>query len=244
MIGGSSLERVAEPLARAEELSLARRLAALERQLPQVPPALTVALSREVGARGTSVARELGARLGWQVYDHELLERVAQDMRSRVELLESVDERQISWLQECLEAFRTSPTICEAGYVCHLVETVITLGARGHCVIVGRAAVHILPPATTLRVRLFADWEDRLAAISQERGLSRPEAAEYVKETERRRTGFTREHFHKDPTDPRHYDLILNTSRLPLAECAELLENAARRMESRVSASRIPVPIP
>ena len=30
---------------------------------------------------GTSVAREVGHRLGWTVYDHELLERVATDIR-------------------------------------------------------------------------------------------------------------------------------------------------------------------
>ena len=242
MMLGTSLERVAEPLARAEELSRARRLAGAERPLPQVAPALTVALSREVGARGTSVARELGARLGWKVYDHELLERIAKDMKARVELLESVDERQISWLQECLEAFPSSPTICAAGYVRHLVETLLTLGAHGHCVIVGRGAVHVLPAETTLRVRLFADWEDRLAVISQERGLTRTAAAEYVKQTERERIGFTREHFHKDPADPRHYDLILNTSRISAAECAELLVQVVRRLEARGSQSRVRVP--
>ena len=43
----------------------------------------TVAVSRESGARGTSTAREVGARLGWTVYDHELLERIAQEMKLR-----------------------------------------------------------------------------------------------------------------------------------------------------------------
>jgi hypothetical protein len=34
-------------------------------------PAFTIALSRQVGARGNSVATEVGARLGWPVYDRE-----------------------------------------------------------------------------------------------------------------------------------------------------------------------------
>ena len=38
--------------------------------------AFTIAVSRQVGARGSSVAREIGARLGWPVYDRELLEQI------------------------------------------------------------------------------------------------------------------------------------------------------------------------
>src|SRR4051812_8217077 len=33
------------------------------------PRGLTVALSREAGARGTTIARKLGELLGWQVFD-------------------------------------------------------------------------------------------------------------------------------------------------------------------------------
>ena len=34
-------------------------------------PALTIALSRQAGAGGTEVARRVGERLGWPVYDRE-----------------------------------------------------------------------------------------------------------------------------------------------------------------------------
>src|SRR5690242_4965065 len=67
--------------------------------------AFTIALQREAGVPGTSIAREIGRRLKWQVYDHELLERIAQEMGLRVSLLESIDEKRQSWLRESLEAF-------------------------------------------------------------------------------------------------------------------------------------------
>src|SRR4051794_15755495 len=85
--------------------------------------ALTIAVSRAAGAPGTSVAREVGARLGWQVYDQELLEKIAQDMGLRTTLLESVDERRVNWLQEAMEAFAGLPTVSEPTYVKHLVTT-------------------------------------------------------------------------------------------------------------------------
>src|SRR5579872_1895390 len=72
-------------------------------------PAFTVALSREAGTQGTAVARELGSRLGWPVYDHELLERIAQEMGVRTALLESVDEKRMSWLLEAFGQFMAVP---------------------------------------------------------------------------------------------------------------------------------------
>ena len=54
---------------------------------PQVPSSLTIAVSREAGSRGGSIARRAAAKLGWQVYSQEMLEYIAQDgnFRSGVE---------------------------------------------------------------------------------------------------------------------------------------------------------------
>ncbi len=74
--------------------------------LRQAPPAFAIALSREAGTRAGDIAREIGARLAWPVFDRELIERVADDLGLRSSLLEAVDEKQISWIQESVESFR------------------------------------------------------------------------------------------------------------------------------------------
>src|SRR3954470_16594898 len=43
------------------------------------PSGLTIALSRESGARGGSIAKRVGRKLGWQVVDQETLEFLTQD---------------------------------------------------------------------------------------------------------------------------------------------------------------------
>ena len=45
----------------------------------QAPLGLAIAVSREAGARGGTIARLVGRRLGWQVYDQDLLEYMAHD---------------------------------------------------------------------------------------------------------------------------------------------------------------------
>lgn len=156
---------------------------------------LTIALSRESGARGSSTAREVGKRLGWTVYDRELLERIAQELNLRTSLLESVDEKQVTWLQECVLAFASVPSVSGSTYLRHLVPTVLSLAALGECVIVGRGAAQILPVATTLRVRLVAPLEWRIAAMSKKLGVSREEAARTVERIDRERVRFVKDSF-------------------------------------------------
>lgn len=194
--------------------------------------AFSIAISRESGARGTSTAREVGTRLGWAVYDHELLERIAQEMKLRTSLLESVDEKKVSWLQECVEAFASVPSVNSSAYVRHLTETLFSLATHGECVIVGRGAAQILPVETTLRVRLVAPVEWRVATISKKLGASKEEATDQVEKTDRERVLFVKDHFRKEATDPRQYDLVLNSSRYSVGECADLIIEGLRRLQA------------
>jgi cytidylate kinase len=228
MIYKSSSQQLAEALVHAGTYGRER----LEARIGE-GPFFTIALSREAGAGGTSVAREVGARLGWPVYDHELVERIAKEMKLRTQLLESVDERRRGWVQDAVESFLASiPSVSETAYVRRLVETVLSLGTHGECVLVGRGAVLLLPPAITLRVRLVAALEDRITVMSRDRGLSREDAARYVERTDRERRRFIQDHFGKDPTDAQHYDLVLNYSRFTAAECADFIVEALRRLEA------------
>ena len=121
-----SSSRVAEALARAGQHGLANRL-----ESSPFSPATTfsIAISRQVGARGTSVARAVGKLLEWPVYDQELLCRVAHEMHLPTDRVANVDEKPVSWLQECFQALSSSPHVTEEGYVRHLLETLFLLGA-------------------------------------------------------------------------------------------------------------------
>lgn len=199
------------------------------------PTLPTIALSREAGARGTSVAREIGRRLDWPVYDHELVQAIAQEMHIHTSLLESVDERHKDWLQERVEALCNVPAVSEAAFVRRLVKSLLSLAAHGKCIIVGRGAPHVLPASSTLRVRLVAALEDRITVLVQELGLSREQAAQHVEETDRQRARFIKEHFFADAADPLNYDLVLNTSRWSVGECAELVIDALHKRQARAA---------
>jgi cytidylate kinase len=220
------LQHQADMLEVAERHWQARRENKVERK------GITIALARAAGAPGTTVASEVGKRLNWPVYDHLLLERIAKEMGLRTQLVESVDERRRSWLLEMVEGFVSADGVSELSYVRHLTQTILSLAEHGECVIVGRGAAQILPPKTTLRVRLDGDLDDRIAAVSSRLSLSRDKAAKWVADTEHRRETFIKDHFLKSPADARYYDLILNTSTWSVADCTDLILCAVKSLEN------------
>jgi cytidylate kinase len=230
----SSVQRLTEAMAGAQRHWRQRsHEAAPADTFPPSASAPTIALHREAGSGGTRLAHEVGRQLGWPVYDHELLEHIAQEKGLRLSLLKSVDERRRSWLEETAEMFASAPGVTENAYVRYLIETVLSLGAHGECVIVGRGAGFLLPAATTLRVRVIASEPDRIQNTSQRLGLSTADAARWVRDTERDRVAFVRAHFQKDPSDAINYDLVLNSSRWSVEEGAQLIVDALHQFQHR-----------
>ena len=196
----------------------------------------TIALSRDCGANGHLIARAVGARLDWPVYDQELLRRIADDMGLRTRMLESLDEKRANWLQESMAGFVTSsPAVDSGAYIHHLVETLLSLAAHGECVILGRGAAQLLPPAKTLRLRLVGPRKDRVATIQKRLGVGKEEAARRVAQTDHDRTRFVVVNFHKDPADPCNYDLVLNATRLGVEACADLIVEALARVQAQAT---------
>ncbi|HEY1319417.1 MAG TPA: cytidylate kinase family protein, partial [Streptosporangiaceae bacterium] len=100
------------------------------------PSGLTIALSREAGARGGSIARRAGRKLGWQVVDQELLEFLTQDEQAFQELPAAARE----WANERLDQLLRARVLSTDAGVVALARTVLLLGAQGEVVIVGRGA--------------------------------------------------------------------------------------------------------
>jgi cytidylate kinase len=208
---------------------------------PTLKPArgrrFTVALSREAGAPGLEIAREIGERLKWPVYEREVVDLIAQQSGLRSELLESVDEHDRNWLVDALESFSRRERVSSAEFVHHLVHVLTALAAHGSCVIVGRGATACLPRATTLRLRIVADLGDRVHRIATEQQVSEDKALSFVQRIDRDRAQFVAHHFHRDVLDVHNFDLVLNASRLTASACADVALQALHDLEHAAAAA-------
>jgi cytidylate kinase len=195
---------------------------------PSVPAALTIALSRESGARGSTIGRRVGRKLDWPVYDQELLEYMAQDTVVRQGVLDNLTPAAAAWAEAQLQQLMREQNISQHPSIQHLARVVLALGARGEAVLIGRGAGFILPRGSTLHVRMIAPLEERIAYMSEWLRLTRDEAAEKVRVRDARRNEFISTHFHRNPDDVHQYDILLNASLLGEEVCAELIAQAAR----------------
>jgi cytidylate kinase len=196
--------------------------------VPAGPQSLTIAISREAGSRGGSIARRAAAKLGWQVYTQELLEYLAQEGPLRQDLFDAIPAAAARWTEGRLEQLLREQNLSQHPTIGNLARTVLALAAQGEVLLLGRGAGCILPAATTLHVRIIAPLADRIAYMSQWLRLTMEEAAEQVRLRDERRAEFIATHFHRQPADVYQYDLLLNSSLLGEDLSAELVALAAR----------------
>ncbi|MFO0964217.1 MAG: cytidylate kinase-like family protein [Gemmataceae bacterium] len=192
------------------------------------PAGLTIAISREAGARGGTIAKRAGTKLGWQVYSQELLEYMAQEATLRQQALDQLPAGAAEWVEARLQARIKEQAISANPSIVDLARMILSLGVQGEAVLLGRGAGNILSPRSTLHVRLVAPLEDRVAYMAQWLRLTPEEAAEQVRKRDGRRAEFLTTHFHHQPGDLYQYDMVLNTSLLGEDACADIIVQAAK----------------
>jgi cytidylate kinase len=172
-----------------------------------------ITVTREYGAGGGEVARQLAATLGWQLLDRELLHRAAEIEHVPDTELEQLDEKAL----KMADRFRLHPP--HQKYLHGLTEAARRAAQKGEVVLVGRGARHLLGEMPgAFHLRLVAPQEWRTERMSRLEGWSLDEARTRCIEVERVRGLFTRYFFGQAATQPAQYDLTVNTARVPLED--------------------------
>ena len=183
---------------------------------------LSIAVSREAGARGGSIARRVANRLGWQVFTQEHLEYLcATESALETELKDTLPSMK-AWIDFQLSKLHTERGIDRAN-AGEMPRLILTLAAKGQAIFVGRGAGFFLPRNQCLHVRIIAPLEARISHMADYSRLTRDEAAKSVRVRDERRSEFLRKHFGHKPTDLYEFDLILNSGPLSEETCADVI---------------------
>jgi cytidylate kinase len=185
-----------------------------------------IALSREAGAGGGAIARQVGRRLGWKVFDHELLEAIARRMEVPIEEARSYDELAPSVIQDWLLPLSEEHYAPHEAYLDHLAKLVDSIGRAGNAVIVGRGAGFLLPRDRTLNVRVVAPLKVRAHKLAERLGVSTRTSRRAARDLDRRAARFARVMHHVDAADPHHYDLVVDAHSLGVEITVEVIVRA------------------
>jgi cytidylate kinase len=112
----------------------------------------------------------------------------------------------------------------------HLLKVINTIADHGRAVIVGRGANFILPSEQRFSVRVIAPLQIRIQNVVRAHGVKEEDARQRIIRREARRAAFVKRSYDADIADPEHYDLTLNTGRMPIEFAAEAVVAAVKRL--------------
>ena len=188
-----NIEKILERQARSWELR--RRLAgeggeAAREALAHRTVGPWMTLSRQLGSGGDELARGLGERLGWQVYDREILTAIARETHSRERVLDQLGEQAIAPFQEFIARLLVRDDPSQLGYLEQLAHVVWGLARKGQAILVGRAANWFLDDEFGLRVRVVAPIELRVERVARELDCGAAEIRKLVQAHDAKRSSF------------------------------------------------------
>lgn len=198
-----------------------------------------VTVSATYGAGGSVVAPKLAERLGLPFYDRlthgpetrapeRIEERLTQEERSQ-----SPPGRLVASLSHLSGALGIPvPSAGDLDPNAELrqkvAESVWRVTEAGGGVILGRGAAAILSThSTSFHVRLDGPVERRIAQGMRVEGVSESVAREHQQDTDKAWSKFVQRLFDRDPTDPRLYHLIIDSTAVPLADVIDVVDAAA-----------------
>lgn len=196
-----------------------------------------ITISRQYGAGGHTVAELLARRLGetWQIRDKDIIQQLAESAQVRTRMVEALDERTQSWVQEMVRVVLKEQVLEPMGYRRHLAIVLLTIAQQGPQIIVGRGANYMLKDA--LNVRLEASMKFRSEVIMNRDGISREKAIALAQRVDRERASFTRSMFNRDVNDASDYDIVLQTDTFGFEGSASIIESAWVEMKKKLADS-------
>ena len=191
-------------------------------------------IGREFGSNGHAVGEKLAERLGIPVYDKELLQRASRESGLCEEIFKNQDERPTnSFLYSLVMDTYTGGAYSGNAFLDmplnHKVflaqfDTIKKLAAQESCVIIGRCADYALEDhKEVINVFIQADLEERIRRVASRSNVSEAKAKDIIQKTDKQRASYYNYYTNKKWGDSRCYDITLNTTKVSVDDCVDLI---------------------
>lgn len=184
-----------------------------------------ITISREYGARGAAFASHLAKKIGFKVWDKDLLQAITKEVGSGLKMVESVDERRRQTVDDAVSGFfHNIPT--NVSYLRSLIRVVNTIEEFGNSIIVGRGSNYISKNPKALHIRIVSPLKLRLESYSKKENISLSEAKKTIETKDRERREFINLNFHRDMNNASDYDLVINAKSFNMDDMAAIVIDA------------------
>lgn len=184
-----------------------------------------ITISRSFGARGAALALELQDRLGYKVWDKELLKVISEKLNKSDEFVQALDEHYQNPVEDAIFGFMNQPGT-NLNYMLYLVKAVGAIERLGRAIIVGRGANYICQRADSFHIRVVCPLKTRIENYAEREQITLVQATKIVEQKDKERADFTRKNFNREIDDPNDYDLMINSGSFTMDEMVEVVLKA------------------
>ncbi|MDO4740451.1 MAG: cytidylate kinase-like family protein [Eubacteriales bacterium] len=195
-----------------------------------------VAIEREYGSGGTKIGRQLAQELGLACYGREILEMVSVQQGIPVEKIDRYEETITdSFLYSLFVMGKVQSSdpdvVTREGYI-HAAEqkAIREMAAQGSCVFVGHCASEALSrQSDVLKVFILSDKEDKSKRILQDYRIPKDSIDSTMRRFDKKRANYYYANTTRRWNDYTNYDLVLNSGRLGIEGCVEVLRSMLKK---------------
>lgn len=183
---------------------------------------LVITIGRQCGSGGKLIGELLAKKMGTKCYDKELLSMAAEESGLCEELFEKHDERPTNSFLYSLVMDSYYMGYASTGYSDMPInqkiflaqfDTIKKLAGEASCVIVGRCADYALEDyPNVVSVFITGNDEDKLKRLQELYKVSESKAKDIMVKTDKQRSSYYNYYSNKKWSDPRSYDLCINSS--------------------------------
>lgn len=198
-----------------------------------------ITIGRQCGSGGHTIGKLLAQRLGLPFYDKEIVEMVAAKTKLSPEFIQSHGEyfhggalgHIFGYGNRFDGEYKTGSALTDE---LHQVqsEVICEIAEKESCVIVGRCADHILDgKVPTLNVFIHSDMPYKVERSVREHGMDPDQAEEILLRRDKARAQHYKFYTDRKWGEAQHYDLSLDSGRLGVENCVEIIAQAYERIK-------------
>jgi cytidylate kinase len=181
-----------------------------------------ITISREIAALGEEIAAEIARLCGYRIVDRDYLERRLAEHGIGPEALQKYDEKRPGFWSSLSEDW--------SDYLMYLKLALFEEASGGGCIIIGRGGSVVFRRVPShLAIRITAPLDIRVARTMKLHSFDERRARQIVDHCDHSRMGFSRIYFGIDWSDPREFDLCINTARLGALQAAAVVKDCIAR---------------
>ena len=180
-----------------------------------------ITISRGSYSRGKEISQKVAEKLGYECISRDIILEASEDFNiPELKLIRAIHDAPSLFSRLSLKKDKYIAYF-QAALTKHFRrDNIVYHGLAGHFFVSGIPHV--------LKIRIIADFKDRVKWEMEREGISKSEAANVLKKDDNQRRKWSKNLYGIDPWDPNLYSLVLHIHKLTVDDATHLICEAAR----------------